>query len=453
MSEEEIVLPRGCRLIDFPETKDVRGSLSFAESQRHVPFRIERVFWIYDIPQSQSRGSHSHNESAEVLIPLSGSFDVLLDDGHRTATLRLDSPHSGILIPPGVWSTLHNFAPQTVCMVLASHPYNAAGYVNDYTAYKSDLVEVVRYSADRQQDWDDFVRLSKNGTFLFYRNYMDYHANRFTDCSLLFYKQKRLVALLPANWVAEEKTVYSHGGLTYGGLVLSEKSTAVEALEILSCALDWMRTELKSQRLYYKPVPYIYSRVPSEEDLYALYRCGTVSLKARTLSSAVYRANPLPMRTLRKRGVAKAQKQGVVYERSGDIEAFWTILTAVLQEKHHREPVHSLAEIQLLMHRFPDEIQLYLARLQGEVIAGTLIYETNQVAHSQYIAANETGRSSGALDGLFHYLIENVFINKTYFDFGISTEEGGNYLNEGLVFQKEGFGARSIVYDTYEIML
>lgn len=449
---QEEFLPRGCRVIDFPPSSDERGNLSAAEHGKQIPFAIERVFWIYDIPAATERGSHSHNESAEVLVALHGAFDLLLDDGHRTATLHLDSASRGVLVAPGVWSTLKNFLPGSVCMVLASHPYNASGYINDYATYRNELVSVVPYTPDKQEEWDTFVEASKNGTFLFKRGYMDYHALRFTDCSLLFYKENRLIALLPANIVEEEHTVYSHGGLTYGGLILSDKATAVEALEVFSCALDYMRTTLHATRLLYKPVPHIYARTPSEEDLYALFRLGGV-LKARTLSSAVYRDNLLPMRTLRRRGVAKAQKEGVVYEESRDLSLFWPLLTEVLQEKHHRAPVHTLQEMQLLMQRFPANIHLFLARLQGEVLAGSVVYESPRVAHAQYIAAGPRGRALGALDGLFSYLIEERFAGKGYFDFGISTEEEGRVLNEGLLFQKEGFGARSVVYDTYEVQL
>ena len=102
---------------------------------------------------------------------------------------------------------------------------------------------------------------------------------------------------------------------------------------------------------------------------------------------------------------------------------------------------------------FPNDIRLFVAKADDRIVAGTLVYETSQVAHAQYIAASKEGRAVGALDGLFCYLINEVFAEKKYFDFGISTEQGGRYLNEGLAFQKEGFGARAVVYDTYLIKL
>ena len=163
-------LPRGCRLICLPEHRDKRGSLSIAEWGNGIPFAIERVFWIYDVPEGAERGAHSHNECAEVVIPVSGAFDMTLDDGTTQATVHLDSPHTGILIPAGVWCRLSGFAPGTVCVVLASHPFNATGYTHDYSIYKSEVIEAVPYKASMKEAWDTFVVQSKNGTFLLQRD-------------------------------------------------------------------------------------------------------------------------------------------------------------------------------------------------------------------------------------------------------------------------------------------
>ena len=141
------------------------------------------------------------------------------------------------------------------------------------------------------------------------------------------------------------------------------------------------------------------------------------------------------------------------YEESDELQAFWNILEEVLASRHDCKPVHTIEEIERLKNLFPNEIRLFVAKADGRIVAGTLVYETSQVAHAQYIAASKEGRAVGALDGLFCYLINEVFAEKKYFDFGISTEQGGRYLNEGLAFQKEGFGARAVVYDTYSIKL
>lgn len=447
-------MPRGCRIIRFPESVDDRGALAFAEGAHQIPFQIERVFWIYGVPDGKTRGGHSHSESAEVVVPVSGAFTMVVDDGTRSIEVRMDSPRKGILIPPGVWCDLRDFAPGTVCVVFASHPYNASGYINDYSEYLTEQLSVVRYDESRMDEWNAFVKASKNGTFLFDRGYMDYHSDRFTDCSLLFYKHGRLLAMLPANWRQDEGTVQSHGGLTYGGLIVPADMIAVDALEVFSCAIDWMKRELGAHRWLYKPIPYIYSTLPAEEDLYALFRSGG-TLKERGVSSVIDCARKLPMRQSRKSGCVKARKAGIVIDSGNmtdDLEAFWNILAGILMEKHRKKPVHTVAELQLLHSRFPEQIKLYVAREGGNVVAGALIYDMGHVVHTQYLASSAEGKRNGALDLLLHNLITEVFAERTYFDFGVSTENGGGYLNEGLIFQKEGFGARSVVYDTYEML-
>ena len=161
------------------------------------------------------------------------------------------------------------------------------------------------------------------------------------------------------------------------------------------------------------------------------------------------------MRQSRKSGCVKAQKAGLTIDlgnMEGDLEAFWNILAGILQVKHKKNPVHTVAELQLLHSRFPDKIRLHVVRNGHEVVAGALIYDMGSVVHTQYLASSEFGKNNGALDMLLYYLISTEYADRTYFDFGVSTENGGSFLNEGLIFQKEGFGARSVVYDTYELL-
>ena len=229
---------------------------------------------------------------------------------------------------------------------------------------------------------------------------------------------------------------------------------AVDALEVFSCAIDWMKRELGAHRWLYKPIPYIYSTLPAEEDLYALFRSGG-TLKERGVSSVIDCARKLPMRQSRKSGCVKARKAGVTVDAGNmtdDLEAFWNILAGILMEKHRKKPVHTVAELQLLHSRFPEQIKLYVAREDGNIVAGAMIYDMGHVVHTQYLASSAEGKRNGALDLLLHNLITEVYAERTYFDFGVSTENGGGYLNEGLIFQKEGFGARSVVYDTYEML-
>lgn len=318
-------------------------------------------------------------------------------------------------------------------------------------------MKIVQYTPQMADEWNAFVRESKNGTFLFERGFMDYHAARFVDCSLMVYEDEELVALFPANWVESEKTVYSHQGLTYGGLVLSTLATQHLVLSVLQGILFWYIDFLQAKHLVYKPIPYIYSACASEEDLYALFRANA-HLKTRCVSSVVTMSNPLQMRKLRLRGAKKAIDNDLYIDRMTEedwdtLETYWELLTTVLQKNHSVKPVHTFEEMKLLMSRFPQQIKLFLVRSGREIVAGCVVFITQQVAHIQYIASGEQGREQGALDLLFRHLINERFKQMAYVDFGISTELGGNYLNEGLIFQKEGFGARAVCYDSYELDL
>lgn len=309
--------------------------------------------------------------------------------------------------------------------------------------------QIIRYDASLKRDWDTFIDKSKNGTFLFKRDYMDYHADRFHDSSLIFLSKNSIVAALPAT--SSGHVFSSHAGLTYGGLVMSRSITAADVLEIFSQIISYLKDHGVST-LIYKPVPHIYHRIPSEEDLYALFRCNA-SLTARGLSATILQSDRLKFRNIRKSGMRKAIKNNVHVEQTSDFSDFWKILESNLRARHGISPVHTIREITLLASRFPDEIKLYVAKTGQETLAGTVIYKTPTVAHSQYIAASPKGRESGALDLIFNYLIDDACSDSKYFDFGISTENDGRYLNESLEYQKEGFGARAVCYDRYEIDL
>ncbi len=318
-------------------------------------------------------------------------------------------------------------------------------------------MDIIQYTPVQADEWDAFVRSSKNGTFLLERRFMDYHSDRFSDCSLLIYEDNQLLALFPANWVEEERIIYSHQGLTYGGLLLTTEATEHQTMAIMQAIFLWYIDYLQASRLIYKPIPYIYSECAAEEDLYALFRAGA-KLKTRGVSSVVTMQNPLKMRKLRMRGARKAIDNDLYIDRMSEedwdtLAEYWQLLTAVLEECHAVRPVHTLEEMRLLMSRFPQQIKLFLVRKERRIVAGCVVFITRQVAHIQYIASGPEGKEKGALDLLFRHLINERFKHLAYIDFGISTENGGQILNEGLIFQKEGFGARSVCYDSYEVDL
>ncbi|MCI7310303.1 MAG: GNAT family N-acetyltransferase [Prevotella sp.] len=310
------------------------------------------------------------------------------------------------------------------------------------------MLKIIAYHTSLQKEWDTFVDCSKNGTFLFGRQYMDYHQKRFTDCSLMIYKNNRLTALFPAN-ITEDGVIYSHQGLTYGGLILATHTTAQDVIDIFF-AINTHYKEKGGQRLIYKAIPHIYQRFPSDEDLYAMFKVCHAQLIARDIASVAIPLNAIRFSELRRRGIKKAQQHGVSIQVSKQYADFWQILSENLHSKYKVTPVHTLSEIELLAARFPQNIRLYTAERNGKVIGGTVIYETETVNHVQYISANEEGKAIGALDLLFDSLINEVYHTSHYFDFGRSTEQGGMFLNQSLIFQKEGFGGRGVCYDTYE---
>lgn len=313
------------------------------------------------------------------------------------------------------------------------------------------MFEIRRYTAERADEWNAFVAASKNGTFLFDRRYMDYHGDRFEDCSLMVYFKSRLYALLPANRL--DDTLYSHQGLTYGGLVMSDSSTTAFVRELFREMNDWLR-EAGVRKVVYKHVPWIYASLPAEEDLFALANVCRASLSSRDVGSVVMLNRRLKFSTLRSRCVKKALKAGVEIRESQDCSEFWPLLEANLKAKYDARPVHSLGEIALLRSRFPRQIRLFVACREGRVIGGTLLYICARTVKTQYISANEEGRRVGALDLLFTTLMDQCSENGAeYFDFGTSNLPDNNDLNDSLIFQKEGFGGRAVCYDIYEYSL
>lgn len=303
-----------------------------------------------------------------------------------------------------------------------------------------------------QHSWDEFVAHSRNATFLHFRAYMDYHSDRFHDHSLVFRKDKgKIVALLPAN--AEGETLYSHQGLTYGGLIIAMKTSAREVIEAFRLLTDYAK-EQGFRKIIYKPVPSHYHRYPCEEDLYALFYATHSALEARNIASVIDIRQPLTWSQNRRLGVNRAKRNGLYVKETDDFAAFWKILEDNLRERYDAAPVHSLAEITMLKDRFPDNIRLFMAYDSCHCPqAGTVIYDTNGVAHSQYISSTSEGKQLHAVDILFSEVVRHYASTHRYFDFGTSNEQGGTFLNENLIHQKEGFGARAIIYDAWVITL
>lgn len=324
-------------------------------------------------------------------------------------------------------------------------------------------IDVIRYDSHYKAKWDTAVGEMRNATFLHLRDFMEYHADRFEDASLLCYKDNKIKGLFAANYSSHTASIYAHQGLTYGGLLLPTSTRYDDIEEMMTNIIKYYRAVYpQAQRLIIKPTPYIYHTQSSDELLYWLHQSGA-TLSERSLSSSIHLNGEYNYSQLRRRYLKKAEREPwsihtlmpstLIDEQR--LKAFWELLSHTLYEQHHVLPVHSFEEINRLWQLFPKQIRIMLVlnRETEEVIAGTVLFDTPSVRHAQYIANSSTGRAAGALELLFNYAICDAAHTHAYFDFGISTEHGGTVLNRGLLFQKEGFGARGVCYDTYTLNL
>jgi len=307
-------------------------------------------------------------------------------------------------------------------------------------------LRVLRYAPEHETMWNEFVAASRNGTFLFDRRYMDYHADRFPDHSLIVFDDDQPVALLPAH--LQGATLVSHGGLTYGGFVTGARMSLPAMHRSFELLVHHLRENALSQ-LIYKTVPHIYHRQPAEEDRHALFLHGA-RVHRRDVLLVIDNEERGATQERRRRGVRKASRGGLTVEESGDFAAYWHVLTENLQSKYGCGPVHSVEEITLLAGRFPQRIRLTICRDGARVLAGVVVFASDRVAHLQYIGSSAEGRERGALDATVDWLLE-AWRGKRYFDFGAATEEEGRSLNNGLLEFKESWGARTIVHDFYTL--
>ncbi len=309
-------------------------------------------------------------------------------------------------------------------------------------------MNIRRYTKKDAVQWNDFVRTSKNGFFMFDRAYMDYHEDRFEDHSLMIFDDKnKLIAIMPAN--IKNDVLYSHQGLTFGGLITGRKMRMPIMRNIFDDLKEYARAQ-KIKKIIYKIIPHIYHRQPSEEDLYALFRHDASQFRCDISSSIKMNGAQYSFSSSRKSGVNKAKKLGLKIEISDDYLSFFDMMNQTLKTKYDTTATHTTNEMITLSNSFPDNIKLYICK-QENMLAGVIIYETDMVAHTQYIASSDEGKKVGATDLILDHLINEVYAQKPYFDFGISTEKNGQYLNEDLIDQKEGTGARGVVYQQFEI--
>ena len=310
-------------------------------------------------------------------------------------------------------------------------------------------IKIVRYEPGYREVWNNFNRKAVNGLFLFDRDYMEYHHDRFRDYSLLIFEQKHLLAIFPLN--AASSTVYSHAGLTYGGIIISGRVKIHLYLRLFEAVINYLRQK-GFAKLLYKTLPYIFHQSPTQEDQYALflYRANLVS---RKVYSCLYLQAETHYTKGRKWSLKKALQANLELKESTDFNSFLQILETLLHDKYAAKPTHTAAEINYLALKFPDNIKLFVVYHQQKMIGGSIVYISRQVVHFQYIAITETGKKLHALDYIVHFLVQKYKATKKYLNFSSSVGDDIFGFNMGLIQNKESYGARSLTQDIYELTL
>ncbi len=303
----------------------------------------------------------------------------------------------------------------------------------------------VPYHKDFKTDWDVFIEKSANGNFLHKRNYMDYHAHRFTDASLLIYQDEKLKAVFPAH--RKDQQVFSHQGLTYGDFIFAHPTRIAYQIAIIKTAVSYYQSK-GFEQIFIKTVPWFLQPHPSESSNYIYFQTGAQLHYLKPFF--VLKTNDYQLNKDRKKNLKKLQKSNYeMVEGMQFLPDFWKIVTKNLALTHQTQPVHSLKEMQGLMQKFPDEIKLYVTRDADKIINGALLYVFKNSLHFQYIHAHPAlGKQS--VDWLVYQLIEKYKPFYEYISFG-SSEEGSNQLNKGLSYWKESFGCRIFNQHAYTL--
>lgn len=312
------------------------------------------------------------------------------------------------------------------------------------------------YHAGHQATWDRLVQCARNGAFMFQRAYMDYHADRFMDASLMIHRGRELVAVLPAHRHESQPgpSLVTHGGLTFGGVVLAPNMGAQDTIELMQALIQHLRQQGWTQ-LIYKPMPHVFQRQPSEADVHALIQMGAHCIRS-DLAHTLDLARRPPLSKGRRHALGKARKQGLVVKPIEDLGALWPIIQGVLQARHQASPTHTECEMTHLRAQCPqiECLGAYVSMDEDSpLLAGAVSYRFDHVLHTQYLAATEVGRQCGALDAVIMALIDQASVDCRWLSFGASTQDQGRTLNAGLAQQKESFGAGVTLLQTYALDL
>ena len=299
------------------------------------------------------------------------------------------------------------------------------------------MLEVVKYSPDKKKEWDEFVKESDIPVFMFLRDYLEYHKDRFNSLSLMVYDKKKLKAVLPGH--VKERTYYSHQGLTFGGLIKKKNIRYVDTLGIYNAISIY----LKSRGILDVSVklhPSFYSETYDQSQMY-MFQSKLKSYSDLKLGACIYtHKHNFPKSSIEKR---KLKLEDFELTTSEDYESFWSILENNLSLFHNTKPVHSLKEITYLTKIFPNNIQLYIAKNKrtGKIDAGAVLYKFKNVLKLQYQAASEQGRTNRASHALYYGFISKFKNEVDHIDLGNCMDDV-DVVNTNLLYIKERFGAK-----------
>ena len=309
------------------------------------------------------------------------------------------------------------------------------------------MLKIRLYDPTLKPVWDNFLENCKNATFLFKRDFMDYHKNRFEDFSIMIYNGNKLIALVPGN--IDLNNVYSHQGLTYGGILIQSDSKFTEYLEIFSEVLRFLKKK-SINSLCVKQIPTIYNFNFNDELDYLSFVTDSKNYR-KDIISVINLQSDFKIAKDRINGYKRGLKNLLEFREAHNFDDFWNeLLIPNLEKKYSVNPVHSIDEIGLLKSRFKSNIRQFNVYKENKIVAGTTVFQTKNVVHVQYTASNSKKNILGSLDFLFYKLITDVYSKHKYFDFGTSNERDGKKINQGLMYWKEGFGARSLTQNFYK---
>ena len=314
-------------------------------------------------------------------------------------------------------------------------------------------LRIEKYSQKDFDIWDFFCNTSQNGTFLHTRKFIEYQSEKFIDFSLIFLKDEKLIGLFPlAFFENNESLIISHPGLSYGGIVHNGDLNGEKMLNAIDLSLEYLKKH-NFKKLIYKPIPYIYQIIPSDDDIYALTQRGGI-IQRSELSSSVNLYSKFKVDSKKVRLSSPLINESDIKEGADHLSEYWQLLSTVLMKYHNSIPTHNFLEIQYLMKIFPNNIKLYSISVNNEIIAGVILFITSRCWHVQYMASNEMGRKLSALDIILSHLIENAKKSSiNFFDFGHSNELKGKVLNQGLYNFKNKFGGGGVSLVQFECNL